>query len=136
MIVPDSSVLVAGAEPAHPHFENAADELPAVRSDGFLLAHTMAECFAVLTSSAFQRPAQHVQGYLEQFTSRPPIWLTGAAYAAAIAELTGLGIVGGQVWDGLIAIAARDAGATLVSLDQRAARTYERCGVDYRLLGD
>ncbi len=50
------------------------------------------------------------------------------------ARLVELGIEGGAVYDGLVALTAADAGATLISLDRRAATTYERCGVDVRLV--
>jgi len=38
------------------------------------------------------------------------------------------------VYDALIAMTARDAGATLVSLDRRAKPVYEMCGADVRFL--
>jgi predicted nucleic acid-binding protein len=56
------------------------------------------------------------------------------AQADAPDELSALGIAGGAVYDGLIALTARAAGAELVSLDRRAAETYERCGASVRLL--
>jgi predicted nucleic acid-binding protein len=43
---------------------------------------------------------------------------------------------GGSVFDALIALAARDADATLVSLDRRARPIYELCEVEFRLLDD
>ena len=44
------------------------------------------------------------------------------------------GISGGSVYDGLVALTAAENGAELLSLDRRAAETYRRCGVNYRLL--
>ena len=49
---PDTSVLVAGADPQHPFFDAAAAALATVRSPGVLVAHTIAETHAVLTGSA------------------------------------------------------------------------------------
>ena len=49
---------------------------------------------------------------------------------AAIETLVANGVVGGAFSDGLIAITARSHTATLVSLDERAMRAYERLGVD------
>ena len=43
-------------------------------------------------------------------------------------------VVGGSVYDGLVALTAQEHGAQLVSLDRRAERTYWLPGVDYRIL--
>jgi predicted nucleic acid-binding protein len=48
--------------------------------------------------------------------------------------LAKLGISGGATYDGLIALTASHHGATLLTLDSRAARTYTACGVDFNLL--
>ena len=52
----------------------------------------------------------------------------------ALEAVADAGIAGGATYDALIAWVARSHGRELVSLDQRAARTYERIGVEYRLL--
>lgn len=44
-------------------------------------------------------------------------------------------IVGGAVYDLLVALAAGDADATVLSLDRRASATYEAAGIGYELLG-
>jgi predicted nucleic acid-binding protein len=49
-------------------------------------------------------------------------------------ELRRRGIFGGAVYDGLIALTAAQFGATLLTLDARAARTYRACGIDFELL--
>ena len=41
---------------------------------------------------------------------------------------------GAPIFDALIALAARDADATLISLDRRAKPIYELCGADVRFL--
>jgi hypothetical protein len=43
-------------------------------------------------------------------------------------------LVGGAVYDALIAAAARESGLRLMSLDHRAVRTYVAMGVDHQLL--
>ena len=43
-------------------------------------------------------------------------------------------IEGGAVYDALIAVTAERHGATILTLDGRAARTYELCGVTFDLL--
>ncbi|MCA1699794.1 MAG: hypothetical protein LC790_13170 [Actinobacteria bacterium] len=136
MIAPDSSVLVAGADPAHPFHGEALAELIEVRNAGVVVAHTVAEVTAVLTAAAYGYPPTRVSEYLAQFLDRETVGVEPALYPSTVTELTDAGIVGGAVYDGLIAIGARSAGATLVSLDRRAAPTYRRCGVAFRLLND
>ena len=51
-----------------------------------------------------------------------------------LATLVDAGIAGGAVWDGLVALAALDAGARLLSLDRRALPTYRALGADVELL--
>ena len=79
MIVPDSSVLVAGFDPIHPFFPQADLVLAEVERTGRLAAHTIAETCAVLSAP------------------RGP-------YPAAVSEMAAAGVVGGAVWDGLIAL--------------------------------
>lgn len=136
MTAPDSSVLIAGADPAHPFHAAALDALLAVRDEGVLVAHTVAEATAVLTATAYGYPPGRVEEYVAQFLERAPIGVAPADYPRAMTELTDAGIVGGALYDGLIALSARSAAATLVSLDRRAARTYDVCGVMFRLLND
>lgn len=44
------------------------------------------------------------------------------------------GIVGGAVYDALVALTTAEADATLLTRDQRAARTYRALGVSFELL--
>lgn len=138
MTTADTSVLIAGFDSTHPFFARAAAALGAVRRDGRLVAHTISETFAVLSAPASPYPAgpQDVMAYLEPFLGRDPVGIAADRYPAAVSELASLGIVGGAVYDGLIAIAARDNAAELMSLDVRAARTYEQVGVRHQLLID
>jgi hypothetical protein len=43
-------------------------------------------------------------------------------------------VIGGAVYDLVVALSAARAGAVLLSLDRRAATTYGAAGVDYELL--
>jgi predicted nucleic acid-binding protein len=65
----------------------------------------------------------------------PYLVMRAAAQRGLTARLLELGIVGGAVYDAVVALTAAGAGATLVSCDRRAATTYERCGVETRLVG-
>lgn len=49
-------------------------------------------------------------------------------------ELARSGIAGGAVYDGLVALAAREDGATLATRDARARSTYEALGVRVELV--
>ncbi len=56
-------------------------------------------------------------------------------FPAAIAQLASLGIVGGAVYDGLVALSALGVpGSILLSRDLRAAATYGRLGVSVELI--
>jgi predicted nucleic acid-binding protein len=134
LIAPDSSVLIAGATPGHPFHVQAVEILPKVRSKGRLIAHTMAEAFSVLTRQASSRPPADVLRYLDQFLGRQPVGLTPASYTTALRRLADGEIIGGAIYDGLIAAAAGQAGLRLLSLDRRAARTYAMLDVDYEIL--
>lgn len=137
MTVPDTSVLIAGFDSSHPFFAQAERELADVRRAGRLVAHTIAETFAVLSAPAGPYPAlaEDVLAFLEPFLDRVPIGIAPAGYPEAVSELTRAGVAGGAVYDGLIGLAARQHDAELISLDVRAARTYGRVGVRFRLLG-
>lgn len=136
MIAPDTSVLIAGFDSTHPFFSHAEQALADVKRAGRLVAHTIAETFAVLSAPAGPYPAlpRDVVAYLEQFLEREPIGIAPAAYPGAVAELSSAGVAGGAVYDGLIGLSAQRHGAELVSLDVRAARTYARVGVEFRVL--
>jgi len=75
-----------------------------------------------------------VQVLLEDFFPEEPLMLSAARMHTLVAELVQRGVSGGAVYDGLIALTAAEFGAELVTLDQRAERTYRQCGVNYRML--
>jgi toxin FitB len=139
MTVPDTSVLVAGFVPNHEFHEAAESALAEVRKKGRLIAHTMAETFSVLSApgGVYRVEPAAVAAYLKQFIDEAsPIQPRSAAYREAVDLLAERGRAGGAIYDALIALAARDAKANLVSLDRRARLTYELCGVEARLLVD
>lgn len=137
MTAPDTSVLVAGFHLGHPHHATAASALVEVREGGRLVAHTMAETFAVLSSPSgpFRVEPGTVVAYLDQFLDgSDPIQHQPEAYREALGLLGERNWPGAAVFDALIALAARDADVTLVSLDRRAEHTYAACGVEARML--
>jgi predicted nucleic acid-binding protein len=137
MIVPDSSVLVAGFVVEHPSHDAAETALAAVRTDGRLVAHTMAETFSVLSApgGVHRVEPQAVLKYLDGvLNDSPPVQLVPGSYREALELLVRENRGGAPVFDALIALAARDADATLLSLDRRAKPIYELCGADVRFL--
>lgn len=72
--------------------------------------------------------------FLAAHFDEDPFALPGRGYRLLLREAHESGIVGGAVYDAVVAVTAREAGATLVSLDRRAARTYDAVAVEYRLL--
>lgn len=64
----------------------------------------------------------------------PPLVLSADGYDDLLDLAAEEDIVGGAVYDGLVAATAREAGATLLTRDRRAAVTYQLLGVDYRLI--
>ena len=60
--------------------------------------------------------------------------LDAQASGALVAEFADLGILGGAVFDGLVAACARAHALTLVTCDTRAQQTYDLLGTSYKLL--
>ena len=130
----DTSVLVAAFASWHQDHLLAVDELA---RKPLLIAHSMVETFSVLTRLPEPQRAEPtmVAEFFERNFPRDPLTLGAPEARSVPVTLAGLGIVGGAAHDGLIALTARAGEATLVSLDQRAASTYRRCGVHFEILG-
>ena len=134
LVAPDSSVLIAGFAPEHPFHGLTEAPLQRVRKQGGLIAHTMTETYSVLTGRVYGHPPARVLEYLRQFRERPAKGLSPHSYLQALGKLADGSIVGGAIYDGLIAATARQAGFRLLSLDRRAARTYAMLDADYEIL--
>lgn len=137
MITPDSSVLVAGFLADHRFHERAESALVEAGDDRCFVAHTMAESYAVLSAPGFVfrvEPAAVVSYWDELLDGSAPIQPGPGAYREAIGLLADAARGGASIHDALIALAARDADATLISLDRRAKPIYELCGADVRFL--
>jgi predicted nucleic acid-binding protein len=111
----DSSVLVPALLPDHVHHARsfAAFAAASPRNAG-CAAHSLAEVYATLTRyPGKQRLSGEsadllVQGIEQRLTL---VWLDGDEYRAAIRRIARMGIVGGAVYDGLVAVCALKAGA-------------------------
>lgn len=134
MIAVDSSVAIAAFGEWHELNERAI----AVLDEGAALpAHAMLETYAVLTGF----PAPHraapdlVMTWLDDrfSTVLPPP--SPGEQRDLLRALAVAGRIGGSVYDGLVALSAKLAGATLVTADARAAATYELIGIEPRRIG-
>ena len=133
MIAVDSSVVIAACASWH-ESHNVAQE--AIDQDPRLVAHVALEAYSVLTRlPAPQRiPPEVVVAFLRAMFPDEPLVLSASALGRLPGELEERGISGGAVYDGLVAMSARAHGLELLSLDRRAAQTYEVCGVRFSLL--
>jgi predicted nucleic acid-binding protein len=133
LIVLDTSVAVAAALPWH---EAHAAARAASPESTRLIAHVAIETYSVLTRLP---PPQRVSAavardYLAQTFEFPPVSLPADEYRRLLELAAADGITGGAVYDALVAATARHGGATLLTLDRRAAGVYRRLDVDYRLI--
>ena len=130
MIVPDSSVIIAAVSDWHERHAEADEALPDTA-----VAHAILESYSVLTRlPAPQRTAPADAGEVLRRRITKAIALAPEQAMALPERLASIGIFGGATYDALIAFTAEAHGATLISLDHRAAATYRRCGVVFRLL--
>ena len=70
-----------------------------------------------------------VSAFLRARFPERPLLLPASGHLRLLEEATEAGIVGGAVYDALVAATARHAGATLLSRDRRAMRVYDLLGV-------
>jgi predicted nucleic acid-binding protein len=95
-----------------------------------LSGHALAETYSVLTrlpGDLRLAPTDAARLLAERFGE--PL-LLGPATARSLPDvLSRLGIVGGAVYDALVALAALEHGAELATRDARAKATYETVGV-------
>jgi predicted nucleic acid-binding protein len=133
LIAVDSSVVV----PAFASWHTAhLVAIAVVRRRPHLPAHAALESFSVITRlpPPQRSPPAVVAAFLKEHFEDRYLALSAAGHRQLLAEIAEAGIVGGAVYDALVAGIAMEAGATLVSRDVRAAATYEAIGVRYELL--
>ena len=116
----DTSVLIAAFEVSHPRHSVCLPWLQRVQVseiDGYLSTHTFAELYSVLTRLPVRPPispiiAQRlIDENLNLFVAIP---LTADDYQEAIACMVGLNLLGGGIFDALIAQAALKAGVDIL----------------------
>jgi toxin FitB len=95
-----------------------------------LSGHALAETYSVLTRlPGDARLAADDAARLLDMRFTTPMVLSGEQAGRAHATLSQMGVVGGAVYDALVALAAKENGATLATRDARARGTYDAVGV-------
>ncbi|CAN5262601.1 type II toxin-antitoxin system VapC family toxin [soil metagenome] len=133
MIAVDTSVAIAAFGDWHRLNESAR----AVLDEGAALpAHAMLETYSVLTG--FPPPHRAAPDLVDTWLDdRFPAILPPPPpqeQRALVRRLASTGRIRGAVYDALVALTARLAGAVLVTADARAAVTYDLIGVELRRL--
>jgi predicted nucleic acid-binding protein len=123
----DSSVVVAAFATWHEHHGIARK---AMASQPCMVAHAAVESYSVLT----RLPPPHrahpsiVRAFIAERFAEPFLTLSETGHQQLLATVAARHIVGGLVYDALIAFTAAEHQALLLSLDQRAIAIYEAVG--------
>ncbi len=133
MTAVDSSIVVAAFSSWHEDNERSLRVL-AKRPE--LPSHVAIESYSVLTRlpQPNRAPPGLVNEFMKYHFPEPVLSLPPSLYASLLELASDEAILGGSVYDALIAATALHAGATLITLDRRAARTYQLVGVTYELV--
>jgi toxin FitB len=95
-----------------------------------LSGHALAETYSVLTRlPGDARLSAEDAARLLDARFATPLTLSGPAARQVHATLSRLGVAGGAVYDGLVALAAKEHGVALATRDARARGTYDAVGV-------
>jgi predicted nucleic acid-binding protein len=123
----DTSVVVAAFASWHEHHALARK---AMASRPRLIAHAAVESCSVLTRLPPPHRAQPsiVHAFLTERFPEPLLTLSETGYQELLATVAANQILGGPTYDALIACTAAEHDVTLLSLDRRAAATYEAVG--------
>lgn len=133
LITVDTSVTVPAFSAWHDAHAVASSAVSDVRR---LPAHVIMETVATMSRlpGGLASSPRDVLAALRKDYPEPPLVLGAEQCWAPIEAVVGHRLRGGQVYDAVVATAAKVAGATLLSLDRRAEPTYRAVGVDYELL--
>jgi predicted nucleic acid-binding protein len=130
---PDSSVLIPALQVGHPSHAEARKVLS--RRNIKIIGHVALETFATMTSATYKpRTAPSASAAAIAQLDSSPLTLSVKGYADLIERAGASGIMGGAIYDALIAITATEHNARLISRDVRAAATYRALGVDFEML--
>lgn len=124
----DTSVAIPWVMQSHAQHQTVHRAISVERP--CLTGHSLAETYAVLTRlGGDARLEPDDAATLIERSFGPPVILSAEAVTALVPTLSSVGIAGGAVCDGLVALAAVEAGVPLATRDLRAAATYTAVGV-------
>ena len=100
------------------------------------IAHTLAESYSTLTRSPapFRLSPTQAWQLLDDAFPEEPLTLSGQGYRQVLQLVSDRGIVGGAIYDLVIAMTAVEADALLISRDRRAAGNYALLGASFTLI--
>src|SRR5262245_59825376 len=111
--MPDANCMVAAVSELHPHYSAAADEYNRRldRGESLVVAgHTLAEAYSVLTRipAPLRLTGAQAAAILERsFVSQGEVVsLDGTEYAALVHDSPGRDVIGGRIYDAIIAACA------------------------------
>jgi predicted nucleic acid-binding protein len=128
----DTSISVPYLSEDHEHHTPVAS---ALSGPVCLTAQSLAETYSVLTrlpGAARLSAADAVQ--LLEANFEAPVGIPGRTLKRLPATLARAGVLGGAVYDALVALAAKEAGMILLTRDARALATYQAIGVKFEII--
>jgi predicted nucleic acid-binding protein len=133
VIAVDTSIVVPASASWH---EGHGRAVAILERNPLLPAHAAIETFSVITRLPHpHRVAPDVAvAFLRSRFPEPVLTLSAQGLEDLLANLARFKIVGGSVYDAVIAATARAGGATLLSRDRRAVPIYELIGTAFELL--
>jgi predicted nucleic acid-binding protein len=133
LIALDTSVVVAAFASWH---EGHASAIATLARRPRLPAHVFVEAYSVLTRlpPPHRAPPDVAAAFLRERFPGTPLSLPSASQRDLVDFAARSGMLGGAIYDALVAATARRASATLFTRDRRAIPIYEAVGVQYELL--
>jgi predicted nucleic acid-binding protein len=133
LIAVDTSVAVAALTAWHEAHESAR----LAATGAAIPAHARLETYSVLTRlpPPHRLPAEVAAELLARWFPEAQVIVPSARLSRAIVERCHRAqLRGGAVYDALVALTTAESKITLVTRDERAARTYDRVGITFELV--
>lgn len=129
----DTSAAIAVVTPSHAGFTRVRETVRGRRLG--LSGHALFETYSVLTRlPQADRPSAEQAVRLIRHNFPESRMLSAERQQALLDYVADRRLVGGQVYDALVAAAAVEADLPLISRDQRAAQVYEMVGARFSLV--
>jgi len=128
----DTSVAVPRLLESHPNHELVKQVIG--NRKVHLSGHALAETYSILTRLPnVSLDAKQVAQVIDK-NFLPVFLLPSKAFASIHQKFADRGIKGGAIYDGLVGLAAKENGATLLTMDTRASATYDALGVEVEII--